>query len=71
MEPKEDGFYYDAKGVRYKIIPNMDDPNHRIVYYECVTTVEDFGHTTQQAEVVHLQSFPKKLPKRHKFKDTS
>ena len=46
MEPKEDGFYYDAKEVWYKIIPNIDDPNHQIIYYKCVTIVEEFKHTT-------------------------
>jgi hypothetical protein len=56
MEPKEDGFYYDAHGVRHRIILSISDPNHLVMYHECATTAKDHGHTVQQAKDVHLPS---------------
>lgn len=31
MEPREDGFYYDAHGIRHKIIPSTGNSNHPVM----------------------------------------
>jgi hypothetical protein len=41
LGPRKDGFYYDAHGVRHKIILSMGDPNHPIMYHGCATSAED------------------------------
>jgi hypothetical protein len=52
MEIREDGFYYDAQGIRHRIVPSMGGPNHWVMYYEVATIAEDHGHVVDEAEVV-------------------
>jgi hypothetical protein len=56
LEPRKDGFYDDAHGIKHKIIPSIGDPNQLVMYYECVTSIEDHGQTIQEAEAIHLSS---------------
>jgi hypothetical protein len=56
MEPREDEFYYDAHGIRHKIILSTSDSNHPVMYHVCATTAEDPGYTVQQVEVVCMSS---------------
>ena len=59
MEPKEDGFYYNAHGIKHIIIPSMGDPNHLVVYHECATIAENPWYIVQQVDAIHLPSIVK------------
>jgi hypothetical protein len=56
MEVREDGFYYDAQGIRHKIVPSIGGPNHQVLYEEVAIVVEDHGHTINEAEIVCNQT---------------
>jgi hypothetical protein len=52
MEIREDGFYYDAQGIRHRIVPSIGGPKHQLMYQEVATVAEDHGHVVDEAEVV-------------------
>jgi hypothetical protein len=52
MEVKEDGFYYDAQGIRHRIVSSIDGPNHQVIYQEVAIVAEDHGHAVDEAKVV-------------------
>jgi hypothetical protein len=56
MEVREDGFYYDAQGIRHKIVPSIGGPNHQVLYQEVATVAEDHGHVIDEAEIVCTQT---------------
>jgi hypothetical protein len=54
MEVREDGFYYDAQGIRHRIVPSIGGPNHRILYQEVATVAE--ANAIDEAEIVCNQT---------------
>jgi hypothetical protein len=56
MEVREDGFCYDAQGIRHRIVLSIGGPNHRVLYQEVATVAEDHGHAIDEAEIVYTQT---------------
>jgi hypothetical protein len=54
MEVREDGFYYDAQGIRHRIVLSIGGPNHRVLYQEVATVAE--ANAIDEAEIVCNQT---------------